>query len=239
VNSVRCRAIQFWRSLSLPYPEAGIRLIKQDDISLIVTQMASLQVELVEAVEQLDAHFGELKAAARNRLGQLYSSSDYPARLTGLFAMTWDFPSVEPPPYLQQLSPELYRQECERMQSRFNEAVRLAEAAFLEELNGLVSHLTERLAGQEDGKPKVFRDSAVENLTEFFQRFRNLNIGSNQQLDDLVDQAQQIVRGIQPQQLRDNDTIRREVATQLSSVQSVLDGLLVDRPRRAILRRPR
>ena len=125
------------------------------------------------------------------------------------------------------------------MQSRFDEAVRLAEAAFLEELNSLVSHLTERLAGQEDGKPKFFRDSAVENLTEFFQRFRNLKIGSNQQLDDLVDQAQQIVRGIQPQQLRDNETIRHEVATQLSGVQSVLDGLLVDRPRRAILRRSR
>lgn len=239
VTSVRSRAIQFWRALSLPYPEAGIRLIKQDDISLIVTQMTSLRGELAEAVEQLDAHFGELKAAARERLGRLYASSDYPARLSGLFAMDWDFPSVEPPPYLRQLSPELYRQECERMQARFEEAVRLAEAAFLEELNGLVSHLTERLSGADDGKPKVFRDSAVENLAEFFQRFRSLNIGSNQQLDDLVAQAQQVVRGIQPQQLRDNSTIRQEVATQLSGVQSVLDGLLVDRPRRAILRRPR
>ena len=239
VTSVRSRAVQFWRSLSLPFPEAGIRLIKQDDISLIVTQMTTLRAELDEAVEQLDAHFDELKSAARERLGRLYSSADYPTRLTGLFAMEWDFPNAEAPPYLRQLSPELYRQECERMQARFDEAVRLAEAAFLEELNGLVSHLTERLAGADDGKPKVFRDSAVENLSEFFQRFRNLNIGSNQQLDELVDQAQQVVRGVQPQQLRDNQTIRQEVATQLSGVQSVLDGLLVDRPRRAILRRPR
>lgn len=238
MTSVRSRTVQFWRSLSLPFPEAGIRLIKQDDISLIATQMTSFKAELDEAAEQLDAHFGELKSAARDRLGRLYASSDYPARLSGLFGMEWDFPSVEAPPYLRQLSPELYRQECERMQARFDEAVRLAESAFLDELNGLVSHLTERLAGAEDGKPKVFRDSAIENLTEFFQRFRNLNIGSNQQLDDLVNQAQRIVRGVQPQQLRDNHSIRQEVATQLSGVQSVLDGLLVDRPRRAILRRP-
>ena len=201
--------------------------------------MTTLRAELDEAVEQLDAHFDELKSAARERLGRLYSSADYPASLTGLFAMEWDFPSVEAPPYLRQLSPELYRQECERMQARFDEAVRLAEAAFLEELSGLVSHLTDRLAGTEDGKPKVFRDSAVENLSEFFQRFRNLNIGSNAQLDELVNQAQQIVRGVKPQQLRDNNAVRQEVATQLSGVQSVLDGLLIDRPRRAILRRPR
>jgi len=146
---------------------------------------------------------------------------------------------VEPPPYLRQLSPSLYREECQRVQARFDEAVRLAEAAFVEELSKLVSHLTERLSGSEDGKPKIFRDSAVENLTAFFQRFRALNIGSSDQLDELVDQAQGIVRGVQPQQLRDDGDLRQQIATQLSGVQSVLEGLLVDRPRRNILRRPK
>jgi hypothetical protein len=79
----------------------------------------------------------------------------------------------------------------------------------------------------------------VENLTEFFQRFRHLNVRSNQQLDDLVAQAQQIVRGVRPQQLRDDQHVRQQIATQLSGVQSVMDGLLIDRPRRNILRRPR
>ena len=148
-------------------------------------------------------------------------------------------PSVEPPPYLQQLSPELYRQECQRVAARFDEAIRLAEQAFQEELSQLVSHLTERLSGADDGKPKVFRDSAVENLTEFFERFRHLNVRSSEQLDQLVSQAQRVVRGIEPQALRDNQALRQQVATQLSGVQSVLDGLLVDRPRRNILRRPR
>jgi len=50
---------------------------------------------------------------------------------------------VEPPDYLQQLNPELYQQECQRVQQRFDEAVRLAEEAFTAELAKLVSHLTE------------------------------------------------------------------------------------------------
>ena len=45
------------------------------------------------------------------------------------------------------------------------------------------------------------------------------------------------MRGVKPQQLRENINVRQEVTTQLSGVQSVLDGLLVDRPRRNILRR--
>ena len=109
----------------------------------------------------------------------------------------------------------------------------------MEELQQLVAHLTERLTGQADGKPKTFRDSAVSNLTEFFERFRQLNVRSNEQLDQLVADAQGIVRGVEPQQLRDSQGVRQHVATELSAVQSVLDGLLVDRPRRNILRRPR
>jgi len=155
-----------------------------------------------------------------------------------LFLIEWDYPSVEAPRYLQQLNPELYEQQCARVASRFDEAVRLAEGAFIDEFAKLVGHLTDRLAGQDDGQPKVFRDSVVGNLAQFFERFRHLNIRSNDQLDELVEQAQHIVQGRSPQQLRDNDTLRQSVATQLTEVQNTLDELLVDRPRRNILRRP-
>ena len=239
VTQIRGRAAQFWRAKSLPFPEPGLRLVRQDDIAEVNVQMGALKEELHEAVAELNQHYDELKTAARQRLGDLYNESDYPATLVGLFDMTWDFPSIEPPSYLRRLSPELYRRECERMRARFDEAVQAAEQMFLEELSKLVEHLTERLSGDSDGKPKVFRDTAVTNLTEFFERFRHLNIRTNEQLDALVENAQQVVRGVEPQQLRDSQQLRQEVATQMSAVQANLDQLLVDRPRRNILRRPR
>jgi hypothetical protein len=239
VTAVRGKVQSYWKSQSLPYPEPGVRLIRQDGIEEFAAKMRELQDELTEAVAALDRCYSELKAAARERLGSLYNSGDYPGSLVGLFAIDYDFPSVEPPDYLRQLNPQLYADECRRVQSRFDEAVRLAEQAFTAELAKLVSHLTERLSGNEDGKPKVFRDSAVENLTEFFQRFRALNVRSNEQLDNLVDDVQRVVRGIGPQALRDDDNLRQQVATEMSRVQGMLDGLLVDRPRRNILRRPR
>ena len=239
VTAIRGRAVAYWKGVSLPYPEPAIRLIRQDAITDFDEQIANFSSELEEAVAELDDHYDELRTAARDRLGDLFDPSDYPPSLIGMFAIEHDYPSVEPPAYLQQLSPELYQNECQRVRTRFDEAVQIAEQAFLDELSKLVEHLTERLSGQADGKPKVFRDSAVTNLDEFFERFRQLNIRSNEQLDDLVVDAQQIVRGVEPQQLRDNGTLRQQIASQLSGVQSVLDGLLVDRPRRNILRRPR
>ncbi len=239
VTAVRSRAVNYWKGLSLPYPETGIRLIRQNAIDEFVRHMTELREELEEAVVQLDEHYEELTLAARRRLGSLYSATDYPASLQGLFSVDWDFPSVEPPEYLRRLNPELYEQECERVRSRFDEAVRLAEAAFTDEFAQLVSHLCERLNGEAGGRQKVFRNSAVDNLRVFFERFRSLNVGTNVELDRLVDQAQGIVSGVRPQSLRDNSGLRQEVATKLSGVQSVLDGLLVDRPRRNIIRKPR
>ncbi|HSG70626.1 MAG TPA: hypothetical protein VLA12_09450, partial [Planctomycetaceae bacterium] len=225
--------------VSLPYPEPGIRLIRQPDIEQINQRMQEFQQDLDTAVDRLDSRFDQLKSAARNRLGDLYNEADYPVSLSGLFEMAWDFPSVEPPEYLQRLKPELYEQECQRVQAKFDEAIQMAEAAFTDELAKLVDHLAERLSGQEDRKPKCFRDSIITNLTEFFARFQKLNVRSNEQLDELVERASEIVRGVEPQQLRDNQALRKQVSSQLSVVQSQLDEMLVDRPRRNILRKPR
>ncbi len=236
VTSVRSQLISLWRSLSLPYPEPGVRLIRQDDIELFNKRAQTLKAELADAVARLDEHFGELKSAARQRLGRLYNPADYPHSLRGLFKVEWDFPSVEPPQYLRELSPSLFAEEQRRVAARFDEAVRLAEEAFTSELGQLVAHLAERLSGAEDGKPKIFRDSAISNLQEFFARFQLLGVRSNAELDTLVESAQRIVRGVEPQQLRDQADLRRDIATQLAGVQSTLDGLMVDRPRRRILR---
>jgi hypothetical protein len=236
VTSVRSRIVSYWKALSLPYPEPGLRLIRQDDLQGFDRQLTRYRQELAEAVGELDVHFEALKAAARRRLGSLYDPLDYPPRLVGLFDVSWDFPSVEPPPYLLRLNPQLYEQKQARIAARFEDAVQLAEQAFVGEFSALVSHLVERISGAADGQKKVFRDSAVINLTEFFQRFKQLNVRSNAELDKLVETAQHTLKGVEPQAVRGSDALRQQVASQLSAVQSVLDGMLVDQPRRRILR---
>lgn len=236
VTSIRNRIRAYWWEMSLPYPEAGVRLVRQDQVALFNDQMTRLRQELVEAVGRLDRQLPDLKQAARQRLGNLYNPADYPSSLEGLFAVDWDFPSVEPPSYLMQLNPALYEEERRRMVTRFEEAVRMAEEAFTAEFRRLVSHLVDRLAGTEDGKPKVFRDSVVGNLGEFFERFRLLNVRSNADLEALVQTAQRALKGAGAQRLREDSGLRTKIASQLSAVQASLDGLLVDPPRRRVLR---
>jgi len=236
VTAVRGKVGTYWRSLTLPYPEPGIRLIRQHQIDVFNQEMITHRAALEEAVARLNERYIELKATAQRKLGNLFDRNDYPATLRGLFSVEWDFPNVEPPDYLFQLNPAIYEQEKARVASRFEEAVQLAEQAFISEFAKLIEHLAERLSASGDGERKIFRDSAITNLTDFFSRFRQLNVNSNQDLDSLVAQAQQIIRGVEPNALRGNEGLRQEITTQLAGVQSVLDGMMVDQPRRRIIR---
>ena len=53
VTAVRGKVIAYWKSMSLPYPEPGIRLIRQQKIDAFAAQMREFQEELAEAVQGL------------------------------------------------------------------------------------------------------------------------------------------------------------------------------------------
>ena len=78
VTAIRGRMLSFWKGISLPYPEPGIRLIRQDDLSAFDVQMTTLKAELAEAVANLDDHYGELRSAARGTAGAAVQSGRLP-----------------------------------------------------------------------------------------------------------------------------------------------------------------
>jgi hypothetical protein len=237
VAAVRSEASGYWRTVTLPFPEAGIRLLPQSSLSTFASTMQTYRERLQEAARELGGQYDTIKREAQRRLGTLFNASDYPTTLDGLFDLEVSYPTIEPPAYLVSLHPDVYQQEQARVRERFKSAVELAEQAFATELQRLTAHLAERLTGLHDGQPKVFRDSAVENLREFFERFRRLNIRSSPELDALVEQAQQTINGVEPQSLRDSNGLRQMVARDFEQIQASVGDLLVDRPRRIILRR--
>jgi hypothetical protein len=236
LTSVRTRITTYWRGISLPYVEPGVRLIRQADIPAFVDTMGGLRDELHQAEGQLNAAYDEIRADARGRLGRLFNPADYPSEIRDLFSVAWDFPSVEPPNYLMRVAPEVYEEERRRVLARFEEAVRLAEQAFATEFGRLLAHLAERLGNGDTGERRVFRDSAVTNLAAFFQRFAQLNVRSNPELDALVEEARRLVQGLSPQELRDSDTLRQQIATEMTRVREQVEGLITDVPRRRLVR---
>jgi hypothetical protein len=75
LTSLRTRVVNYWRGLTLPYVEAGVRLIRQSEIEAFVHTMAGFRGELTEVEAALNAVYSEIKADARRRLGRLHNPS--------------------------------------------------------------------------------------------------------------------------------------------------------------------
>lgn len=246
VTGIKSRIGRLWHDCTLPYTEPGVRLMRENRLNSFVEQITKYRDELHDAVAALESNYSRLRQEARYKLGELFNESDYPMSLIGLFDVTWEFPNVTPPDYLRGLNPALYEAERARMVGRFNEAVTLAEQAFIEKFQELVSKLAERLTGVnvKNGQPKAFADSTVDNLRVFFDRFNSMSVRSNSQLDELVRQAQDLVGGISASDLKPcggtttaaQDVLRSHIANNMNAIDEALSGMIVDKPRRRIVR---
>jgi hypothetical protein len=227
---VRNRIDSYWRATTLPFPEPCVRLIRLDQVEGFNQQMGSYSYELSDVAANLERRFEELKADAARRLGSLFEPSDYEATLLGAFAVQWDFPNLEPPSNLAWLSPTLHLMEEYRVQTRFEQAVRLAEQMFREEFASLVAHLCERISGANpDGTPKIFRDAAVDDLGDFIARYRRFDLRLDPQLDELIGLARRTLEGVTPRKLRDHLGLRRTVASKFAWLAASLDAMRGDR----------
>jgi hypothetical protein len=179
-------------------------------------------------VAELDRHYGEAREEARRRLGMSYRAADYHDTLTGLFGVAWDFPPTEPSHSLLARAPELYRREVRRCSRAYGRAVELAERESLEVFSRLAGRLRGRLTR---GGGRSLCDAEVAELATFLDRFAWLSVRSSDQLEELVARAKGLLRGVGPEELREQAEVRGRVADGLGQVIDGLSDLLADRPR--------
>lgn len=221
-------------SHTIDYPEKGLRLVKVNTVPWLHDQVSKIREQMEQAIDQLAGHWEEVKADAQERLGSLYNPEDYPSTPLMSWGIAISFPAIEPDRRLLQLHPELYEAERQRIAAKFDAAVADAENAMAEEFTGMLTHLVDRLGNDDDGKPKTIRKSSLEKIQEFSARFKELSIGSNEQLEALVGQVEDIVSGVEPNRLRKTVGAREQLREALSSKLGDLDNIVIAKPSRVI-----
>lgn len=234
VVAVLYNAKGYWKSVTSPFPENGVRLINVNRVDAFNDQMREFKVELEKAVDVLAGEYAGLREAARAQLGDLFDPADYPDDICDEFDLDWEFVSVDPPEYLKDLNPELYEAQKQRALAKFEAALGMAEGAAIEELHKLVSNLADRLSPGEDGKPKVIRTSAVDNIKEFIKRFREMQIGSNAALQALIEDAEERLAGVSSERLKKDGGLRATIGEEMAKLRDSVGAMIVTKPRRML-----
>lgn len=235
IASIGAEARRYVYSRSLPFPVEGAVFVPTPLIPEVDARLAESKARYESAVSNFVSDFEAFREQARLKLGQLFDARDYPKDVARRFGMDWRFVVMAPAGQTQLIDPMLVAREQERFADLMQRAQREAVGALRVRFAELVDHAVDRLAGGRDGgKPKVFRDTLVENWRDFVSVFSALNISDDVQLTKLVETCEAALSGVDAKDLRDDTKLREHVACKLSGVQQNLDAMLADRPTRKI-----
>ena len=142
-------------------------------------------------------------------LGDLFVDTDYPADIRTKFKFEYRYLSLGLPGKANLLTPEIYEREKEKFETLMEETREIAMTALRTEFGQLVTHLTDRLNGN-DGKPKVLKSSMFNKIKDWLDGFRTRNIFEDEKLVELTDQALSVIGGVSSYGLQYNDRHEKE-----------------------------
>ena len=174
---------------------------------------------------------------AVHRLRALYNPADYPHldQVAARFEFSYRYLAFMTP---ETLSARLLARERGKAAAEISTEVEEIKLALRSSFAELVYHAADRLRVGPDGRKLVFRDTLVQKLEQFFQYFNQLNIVDDSELGGLVERARAVMKGLAPQELRDDDVLRQQVQQTMESIKKTMDGGMMLRPSRRLVLDP-
>ncbi len=222
-------------TISLPFPINGMVFAPKDLINMVDEKLVEFKIKFNEAVQDFTQDYGYLRETAKAYLGELFNEIDYPVDISGKFNFNWRFIILDVPNGEHRiLAPEVYAREKEKFIQTMVEAREMAIEALREEFAFMVERITDRFAQTDTGKPKVFKNATVESFYDFFQTFKDRNIFEDEQLTELVNRAQAVLKGSSVDQIRSNNTLKENIRSGMTDIETAIEQIF-NRPRRKIV----
>lgn len=228
----------------------GLYLVKTTEVNAFEEALKAARTKLQgELVPKLQEAYPAHIQTAKGALADQFNPTDYPdvSDLPRQFGVEWNWITIGVP---ENLPEELKAAEAAKIEGQFKAAEVEIMAAMREGFMKVVEHITERLTpdpnAEADAKPKIFRDTLFEDLTQFVETFSARNLVADADLAATVEKARAIlvqVNGDTPdkkaQGLRGKGkddgfaaALREQTAAAFAAVKAEAQTLLVDRPSR-------
>lgn len=229
------KARQVIQRNALPFPLTGLSLVPKDAIEDVDAELDYFRDEFWVKVDVFMDHYEGARDEARMALGDLFNETDYPMDIRNKFRFDWRFLLLDVPDKASILSPEIYAREKQKFADLMEETRQMSVMALREEFGSIVTHLVDKLNPSEDGKPKTFRSDMTRKLNDFLLSFGDKNIFNDDRLAELVNEAQNVLNGMDtPYALSYNEVLRQRVAQDMGRLKQEIDVAIQDLPKRKI-----
>lgn len=234
LSRLRNEIRRYWVSRTLLTLEDGYRLLRKQHFAQFSEQMLRFGAEWDVAVQDLENVWDRVIQDIRPQLGDLFDPADYHSRPIQIFRFHWTITERLPPVLSIAIQQQYTEEQLLRLQQELNHRVQAeAEAtlaairqAVLGEMKEIVEHIVDRLSPDpRTGAQKRFRNSTITKLSDFVSRIQEIASGllTDAHLQQLLEQAQQLLSGVSPEEVRESHVVAQELREKVSQFKAVLD----------------
>lgn len=213
------------RAIAAQIGYKGISLLPLALLPEVERHLEEASIERKELVVRFLEVYNEERVEAREKLKEFFRESDYPdiPEVEDAFGMEWWYVVFEVP---KNLPEELQEREREKLQERFNDMENQIQSALRQSFFELTKRLTDSLKPGPNGKKRRFHSSGITNLMDFLELFSARNVTDDVELEELAKQARQVVIDADPDEIRKNPDLRKDLEKSMTEVTQAAVALI-------------
>lgn len=215
-------AIRVWHyGQTLPWADSGSRLLPMKNFFEYKATLGDFEKQFEESCEALYVEYPTLVTAAAFKLGDLFSSDEYPDvdkirtknRFRAVFSPVPDAGDFRVD-VAEDSKQELIKQYDEFYKAKVNEAMQDA----WDRLHACLTKMSEKLDGTEK---QIFRDSLVGNAVDMCELLTRLNVTNDAKLEDARKKLESALVGVTATELRKDTDLRKDVKSRVDEILSM------------------
>jgi hypothetical protein len=223
VNKYAAR-IRLWNTQkTLPWSDKGTRLVTMSQFLDYKAELNAHETEFNRLCQKFFVEYPTLISAAAFSLGDMFNREEYPDvdNIMGKFRFTYAFTPVPTAgDFRIDINEQAKAELIQQYEANFNERIEGAMRDVWERLHKCLTHMSDRLANDEEGKRKGFHDTMLGNAKELVDLLNHLNITKDAKLDQAKRDLSSALLLVDTDMLKESDEIRLQTKNKVDDILS-------------------
>ena len=216
--------VRLWNTQqTIPWSDSGSRIVTMENLfnGGYKRQLDDHKIEFDRLAANFINVYPTLISAAAFQLGDLFDRDEYPEVDTLEKKFKFNY-TLTPIPTAGDFRIEIGEQAKAELvaqyEAAFNERLNNAMRDVWDRLYDCLSHMSERLASDDEGKRKVFHGTLLTNATELISLLTRLNVTNDPKLEQARRDLQAALVDTDISSLKDSDYVRENVKSKVDDI---------------------
>ena len=210
-------------SQTLPWSDNGLRLLPMSNFMTYKQNLTTLEINYQALVDKFIIAYPNLVSAAAFQLGDLFNRDEYPEaeKIVSKFKFTVNYlPVPMAGDFRIDIGEEAKAELVKNCERAYNDRLNNAMKDAWGRLHECLMRMSERLADNEKGEKKIFRDSLVENAVELVDLLKHFNLTGDTNMELARNELAVAIMNHDADDLRESFVARESVKKKVDDILS-------------------